>query len=431
MNAPIRVLVFPAESENATELHDALSSCVNIEVWGASSVERHGAYVFENYHSGLPSITSSSFYEELADLVKKLRIDVVFPTHDTVVLEFARNKDKIPAKVAVPDIPTAEACRSKKRTYETLQGLSFIPRVYQNPESVSVFPVFAKPDEGQGARGAHIIEHSGQLKVIDFDEYVVTEYLPGREFTIDCLTDKDGILRVVSPRERMRVENGISARAVTSLATPEIRSIAEAINQRMRFQGLWFFQMKEATNGALKLMEVSGRCAGTMCATRAKGYNLPLMTVYTLMGHNLGVIDGGYEVIADRQLSTTYRVGIDFRRLALDYDDTLVMGDKVNLAAVALVYQCKNKGIPVRLITKHDGDLQASIEKHALSLALFDEVVHLAPEDSKVAYLSAELGDVLVDNAFKERDSANKALGIPVFDTSEIPVLLDRGDYAC
>ncbi len=44
----INVLIFPAGEINSVELHDALSTCVNIKLYGASSVERHGKYIFEN-----------------------------------------------------------------------------------------------------------------------------------------------------------------------------------------------------------------------------------------------------------------------------------------------------------------------------------------------------------------------------------------------
>ena len=47
--------------------------------------------------------------------------------------------------------------------------------------------------------------------------------------------------------------------------TAEIREIADEINRRLRFRGLWFFQVKQAADGRFKLMEISTRCAGTMC----------------------------------------------------------------------------------------------------------------------------------------------------------------------
>lgn len=421
----IKVLVFPAESGNATEIHDALSSCVGVEVWGASSVERHGPYVYKNYVSGLPKIDEEDFYEKLSGLVVRLGIDVVIPTHDTVVLEFAENIDRIPAKVLVPQLETAEACRSKKKAYSMLKGLPFVPRVFEAASEVDVLPVFAKPDEGQGARGARVIRSVDELAGVDFENNVVTEYLPGREFTVDCLTDGHGDLVVVSPRERARIENGVSARARTFAADVEVKGIAEAINSKLSFCGLWFFQVKEDANGALKLMEVSGRCAGTMCATRAKGYNLPLMSVYVLMGREVDAIECGYEVVADRQLSSSYRCSFDMGRLVIDYDDTIVHGREVDLRAIQLLFQCRNKGIPIVLVTRHEGDLEGDMAAHGISVALFDSVVRLSWDEQKTSRVEAGPGDVFVDNAFAERKAFHDAFGVPVFDVSEIPVLLD------
>lgn len=61
MEGKIGVLVFPAGEINSIELHDALSTCVNIRLFGASSVDRHGEFIFKNYISGIPTISDSSF----------------------------------------------------------------------------------------------------------------------------------------------------------------------------------------------------------------------------------------------------------------------------------------------------------------------------------------------------------------------------------
>ena len=128
MTKKINVLVFPAEGNNAVELHDALSTSVNVKVWGASSVERHGRYLFKNYIAGLPMITAPDFFERFNEVLKDKAIDVVFPTHDTVAMFFAEHVDEIHAKVTVSDRETAEACRDKAKTYSALGGLIF----YQN-----------------------------------------------------------------------------------------------------------------------------------------------------------------------------------------------------------------------------------------------------------------------------------------------------------
>ena len=76
----INILIFPAGEINSIELHDALSTCVNIRVYGASSIERHGSYVFENYIPGLPLISDKNFISVFNEVLKRNKIDVLFQT---------------------------------------------------------------------------------------------------------------------------------------------------------------------------------------------------------------------------------------------------------------------------------------------------------------------------------------------------------------
>ena len=131
--AKINVLIFPAGEINSIELHDALSTCVNIEVFGASSIDRHGEYVFKNYISGLPLINESDFYEKFNDFIKEKHIDVIFPTHDTVAEFFAENQEKINAKIVCADKITSEICRDKKKTFDLFKE-SFVFALHQGQE---------------------------------------------------------------------------------------------------------------------------------------------------------------------------------------------------------------------------------------------------------------------------------------------------------
>ena len=81
-----KVLVFPAGEINSIEIHDSLSTCVNIELYGASSVDRHGGYVFRKYISGVPRIDEPDFITKFNCMLDEYGIDAVFPTHDTVAM---------------------------------------------------------------------------------------------------------------------------------------------------------------------------------------------------------------------------------------------------------------------------------------------------------------------------------------------------------
>lgn len=419
----IRVLVFPAGEINSIELHDALSTCVNIEVWGASSIERHGKYVFENYISNLPMINDSNFINEFNSIIQKHNIDIIFATHDTVIDFLIKNQHLINAKVAGGDIFTVDICRSKKKTYNLFKDNDFIPITYSKPYDLIQYPVFAKPDQGQGAVGTKKIDNINEFTNID-DSYVICEYLPGREYTVDCITDKDGILRGAFPRTRDRIMSGVAVAGKTLPQNKQITQIAEIINSKLHFKGMWYFQLKEDNNGKLKLLEISARASGTMCLTRMRGVNLPLLTAYTMMDYRIDVQENNIEVVMDRTLISRYNINYDFNVAYLDFDDTVVVREKINKNILRFIYQCNEKDIDVILITKHNKNIENSLEKYKIHKYLFKKIIVLNENENKSDYINPERA-VFIDNMYKERKNVYDRYKIPVFDVDTIEVLLD------
>ena len=418
----IKILIFPAGEINSIELHDALASCVNVEVFGASSIERHGEYVFSNYIPGLPLITAPDFIDKFNELLVDKKIDVVFPTHDSVALFLAEHSDQIKAKIICSDKETALVCRDKSKTYQVLKGTDFLPKLFHTIDS---FPVFIKPKEGQGAVGAKLIRKNKDIpQDIELEKHVICEYLPGEEYTVDCLTDKNGNLLFISPRSRKRLMAGVSVAGQTEELTPEIRQIAHAINDRLSFLGLWWFQIKKDTLGKWKLLEVSTRCAGTMALTRAKGVNLPLLSVYIAMGKEVEILPNEYKVKIDSTLIRRFHIDYDYDTVYFDFDDTLIVRGKVNLKAIWFLYQCQNAGKKVILLTKHENEILRSIEHYHIDKHLFDSIIHIAPQDKKSKYIAPHRA-IFIDNSYQERKEVHLQHQIPVFDVDAIDILMD------
>lgn len=420
------VLIFPAGEINSVELHEALSHNVNINVFGASSVDRHGPYIFKNYVGTLPLISKPNFFEEFNKLIKEWNIDVIFPTHDSVVLFLMKNQEKLNAKVIAADLETSEICRDKKKTYEMFLDCVFCPTLYN---SIKEYPCFIKPREGQGAQGAKCIETKGDIPdKFKSEEYVITEYLPGNELTVDCITDKEGKLQAVLPRKRNRLMAGVCISGETMATTNEISNIATTINDRLKFVGLWYFQLKQDRNGKYKLLEISTRCAGTMGLSRARGINLPLLSVYAALGKDICIFENPYEVTMDRTLISRYKLDYTYNTVYIDYDDTIIEGTQIVLPVMRFIYQCHNNGTKIILISRHNEDhedsIEESLEKHCICKTLFDDICCLTFEQEKYEYIK-EKKSIFIDNAYAERKKVHDKIGIPVFDIEGIEVLTD------
>lgn len=418
----INVLIFPCES-NSNELHDALSYCVNINVFGASSVQRHGKYIYKNYKSDLPYLSSPVFLEIFNAYLDENSIDLIFTMHDTIALYLAEHANELHAKPIQCDVQTNKVCRSKIKTYELFADCSFAPVRFDSINEV-VYPAFVKPDEGEGSHGAFLCKGELDLHDIDFSNHLVAEFLPGKEYTVDCFTDKNGNLCYISPRSRDRIFGGIAAAGHSLPITEEIKKIAETINERLSFLGLWYFQLKEDKVGNLKLMEISARCAGSMCMTRAKGVNLPLLTVYAAMGYDTIVYDNGYNIEMDRSLIGRYSLNVEYSDVYIDFDDTITLRGNVNPIALFYLYQCQNNGKKVHLLTRHDHDIHETLANYAISENLFTDIIYIPEGDSKSKYVK-EKSSIFIDNMFKERTDVHDKIGIPVFDVDAFEFLLD------
>lgn len=428
MNKKINVLIFPCGAENALEVLLALKDVVNIEIFGASGRSDHGEFVYKNYISSVPFINDVNFVEALNGIVDRFQIDIIFPTHDDVVVKLAQHEQEIKAKVLVHGLHQAEVTRSKRKTYETFKDFDFCPKVFTHRDEVDEFPVFAKPDNGQGGKGARLIEdksqwESGQI----FDEQLVfTEYLPGMELTVDCFTASNGVVKFIGPRLRERVTNGISTRSSAVALTQEIEFMARSISDKLRLNGLWYFQVKKNAKGEFKLLEVSLRVAGTMNLFRARGVNLPLLAIYNAMNYEVSILENSFEIVVDRALINRYQHNIHFDNIYIDFDDTITKDNWVNEEVLSFLYYSKGQGKRIVLITKHAKNIYATLEELCIHSRIFDEIIVLNPNQRKSTFIPLGEASVFIDNAFAERQDVFKNCNIPVFDVDAIQVLMNK-----
>lgn len=421
----IKVLIFPAEAENAFEVFQALRYAPRLTVWGASSRSGYGNILFDNYRDDLPYINDEGFIEDFNKFIEENGIDLIFPTHDDVAVFLAGTAGILKASVVGSGLECAKICRDKKLFYTIFGGEEFCPKIYGSPEEVCEWPVFLKPSKGQGGVGSLRVDDYETLRCYwdSTVDPVICEFLPGEEYTVDCLSDRHGSLRFIGPRTRDVVRIGISFVSKVVHVDPEVMSIAEALSRRLNPRGLWFFQIKRSKSGCLKLLEASCRPAGTMSVYRQLGVNLPLLAVYDALGTDFRILKNDFQLTMRRRLHSSYEIGIEYRTVYVDYDDTLVVGGIVNATLMHYIYECINRGKRVVLISKHPGNLEQDMRRNRVFHELFDEVIHLEADAKKADYL-CDADSIFIDNLFSEREQVFNRLRIPVFDVDAVEALL-------
>lgn len=417
------ILIYPSGSENAIEIYYAIRNSVHLNVVAATGKTDVSSLIYDSEVHTLPYIQDENFILEINKLIRKESIDFIFPTHDTVALALAKNDEAIDAKIIGSPLLTNQVARFKSRTYEIFRDCSFCPTLIHGQKEIN-FPIFSKPDIGQGSKGAKIIQTKEEYELLkDHKELLFLEYLPGKEFTVDCFTTKDGTLKFVGARERVEVRMGISFRSQEVSEISEISKIAKEINSRLIFRGLWFFQVKEDQNGKLKLLEISTRAAGTVGFFRHKGVNLPLLSIFDAMDLPVEVEDSNFQVELFRVTTNKYKFKFDFDTVYLDFDDTLIVNGKVQISVISLIYQCKNKGKKIILLTKHEHDILETLGMYCIDPNLFDQIEVLPMHEKKSSYILTKKS-IFIDNWYKERQEVYTEHGIPVFDVDAVQSLL-------
>lgn len=421
------VLVFPSGIENGLEILESLRYCKEINLFAASSSGfNHSQFAYKNVHT-IADISSEQWIDDLNAVIAKEKIDIVYVANSKVIDAVSVNRSLINTSVLLPAHNIIELTRSKKQTLKVLNDFLPTPHVYETKQSILNYPVFAKPDKGYGSQGAELISSEKVWPEVNFSDYIVQEYLPGKEYTVDCFSDYRGNLLFCSARERIRVRMGTSMHAenVGFVIEKEMNKFAKVILSKIPISGAWFFQTKADANGNLKLLEIDIRIAGTMCFNRVRGVNFPLMSIYDFFKKDIKILVNDQKFVLDRCLRNRYSFDYKYQTVYIDLDDTLIIRDKiVNVIAVQFLYQCLNKNKKIVLLSKStQKDKKAYLKKFRLE-QLFHEIFWLEEHEDKASYIHDQQS-IFIDDSFSQRLDVASKKKIPTFDCSMLEGLLD------
>jgi hypothetical protein len=428
------VLIFPSGTENGLEILKSLRYCKEVNLYsGTSKSINHSEFVY-NEVNYISDIRNSEWINELNKVIEESKIDCVYPANSFVIDALLSNRKLINCEIILPDEEVVRLTRSKRATINVLKSAIDTPYLFSREEiKEEIFPIFMKPDKGYGSQGAEVVkslEHFNRKMKDDKEQsYILQEYLPGKEYSVDCFSDGDKLLFSRGrSRERVRMGTSMHSELVDGEIHDSIVKIAEQINNIIPIKGAWFFQLKEDKDGKLKLLEIDIRIAGTMGLNRVRGINFPLLTIYQHYGLSVDLLVNEFNVVIDRCLHNKYSIDLEYDKVFIDLDDTIIMDKvRVNLDVIRLMYQWINKGIKIILVSKNlEHDKISYLSKFKIR-DLFDDIFWLEESESKASYIKSYGYDnsIFIDDSFSQRKEVRDILGIPTFDLSMIELLFD------
>lgn len=408
-----KVVVFPCGSQVSQEVSDSLYCRRDVYLVGVGSRGSPFYGSYDEVRSIKPSVGDRSLAREIMRACREVGAEFIFACNDSAHLQLSRSC--VSGMLIGSCHATSKTLSLKSSTYAALSGKLPVPAVGNELTP----PLFVKPDSGSGSKGCWVAATPSDVLLVQEHE-LACELIRGDEFTTDCFTDRKGRLLVCSSRSRDEIRSGMSVRS-SARPCDELRAYAEVINQTFALRGGWFFQTIRRKSGEHVVIEVNPRIASCSSITRACGHNLALMSLMDHLCVDLEAYRGCEVSSQTKSLHSHIQLGRGFSELFIDFDDCLMLRHGLNSGLMRMVFECKNRGKRVTVISKHKGDLLGRLRAMGID-RVFDKVLHLKRDVRKSDYLHSDA--LLVDDSFRERQQAAEISGCQCLS----PDLFTRGD---
>lgn len=316
----VNILVTGAGAPGAAGIIHCLRDDSRLKIFSADKNPDASGKLLSDKFFVIPSANDPDFISRILDICISAKIQVVLPLVTRELLLFAHSIHTFRQQgieVLVSSDHSLEIANDKGALYTFLQSKNIKVPQFEIVTTISEFeaatnqlgfpgiPVCFKPCRANGSRGFRIIHpHPDELKLLfeekpshtyigyaeiirilssgEWPPLLVSEYLPGDEYSIDCLILPNQA-PLILPRRRDRIQQGIST-AGTFINDPIIIDYCRAIIEACQLTGNIGIQVKISTSGEPLILEINPRVQGTISSALGAGVNFPLLAVLNAIG---------------------------------------------------------------------------------------------------------------------------------------------------
>ena len=320
----INILMTGAGAPGAAGILKCLGKETSFNVFTADAdPDALGQHLSKDF-SVVPPGDDPNFIPAILDTCRKKNIHIVMPLVTRELLPLAVHREELEfagAKVLVSPAESIGIALDKGRTYQFLEWRGIPVPGYRiiagsgelEPACLDLGyperPVVIKPCLSNGSRGFRVISEKidrldqflnqkpgnfplslAEIKQVlgkaALPELLISEYLPGDEYSVDCLC-RNGEALLILPRRRIKMINGISVKG-EFIQDEQIINYCHSIIRELRLHGNVGFQVKANERGQYLLLEINPRVQGSISAALGAGVNLPALAVRSELGLSFG-----------------------------------------------------------------------------------------------------------------------------------------------
>jgi carbamoyl-phosphate synthase large subunit len=242
----------------------------------------------------IPAGLAPDFAEILLARCMELGADIVIPTVDSELRPLSTAREAFAhagIQLLLAPGDALDRTLDKLALARACAGVVRVPRTelldeFVNPDSWT-YPVIVKPRTGSGSRDISAVVSAQELKGLEpSPDFIVQEYLPGEEYSIDVLASVGGRVVAAVPRIRARVDSGVSV-AGRTLHECELEQFGAAVARELSLAYISNVQVRRDRQGRPALLEVNPRAPGSLALTIASGVDMPRLALAALRGQPL------------------------------------------------------------------------------------------------------------------------------------------------
>jgi carbamoyl-phosphate synthase large subunit len=276
-----------------------------------------GKYLSDDFYVIPPAIQKEMYLEALYKICHEEKVQIIIPQNTAELFILASSKKEFKKRgvsILLSDPKAIDVANNKYKLMQICKEhdipvgkfylVNHINNLRQRATELG-WPdkkVVVKPPISNGMRGVRIIDEEIDLKesfyeqkpsslMINmqnlnevlgetFPDLIITEYLPGLEYSVDMFRSND--INLVIPRTRDEIRTGITFKGTVEYNS-EIIKYSKMLAKKIDLKYCFGFQYKLDENGTPKILESNPRIQGTMVMSTLADANIIYAGVKALL----------------------------------------------------------------------------------------------------------------------------------------------------
>jgi len=244
----------------------------------------------------VPLYNDQVFLNTFKKLLKQFKIDLIIPTSDDDLyfLNKYRNElNDLPLKIIISSEQVIAFNKDKNNFFEfckkhSIPTLKIFPLEKLRSQEKLPFPFFINSAKGKGSRFAQKIENHEELRFFlkVTPKPIVSQFIDGQEYSVDCFCDFDGKIISIIPRQRLFTWGGEAFVTQTKKNKIIIKATQDFL-EKISCCGPTNIQCFLTKQNEVVFFEINPRFGGASRLSFEAGANTPKYLLQLFMGQKI------------------------------------------------------------------------------------------------------------------------------------------------